>query len=484
MNSGAKTILILLLLGGVVFGITVIASYTGGFQPVATGDDAPGETGGVAVGPPLEFALTEIGYGPAAEEQFIRAFPGFFEVSPELNYQSFWFRQPHKKEVRVAVKGRSCSACTSARIGVLPADPLADYVKQVREGKVPPPIGPAEALTASLVAAGLSINSQVRWQEFDFDHTDKVVVLPAAGPDGPQVGLFQMIYKVTVAGPKTLDAYVGMSVADGLPAQMKLSVASLGMPAFRVTPTDGKVQVGDLPEGASPRTFDLVCWSATRRLAGPGRTLPPPAVAVGPRDPFIVVGPLVPVAEADLGQIAASLEMDKVQPPVLSAYRVAVTVHRSRPPTAPAGTAPEPEIGPFERQVAFTVPGELAAQVVTLTGAHTGLVALADAKLIDLESFPSRTGKPEKAYTLVSDRPGLKLVVAADECNPKYVVVRLGEPEDSGGRRRWRLTLSVPPGAGLGEFPADSVVVFLADTGDGPPRRVKVPLKGRAHTGR
>ena len=487
MNSGVKTVLILLLLGGVVFGVTVIASYTGGFQQVAPGDDPSGEAGG-PVGEPLVFALTEVGYDPLSTDadwgNYKRAFPGFYEVSPELNYQTFWFQQPHKKEVRVAVKGRSCSACTSARIGTLPADPLGEYVRQVREGKVPPPIGPAEALTASLLAAGVSVNKQVQWQEFDFDHTDKVVTLPAAGPDGPRVGLFQMIYKVTVIGPKTLDAYVAMSVGDSPTAQMKLSVASYGMPGFRLLPADGKVQFGDLPEGMPPRSLDLICWSATRRLAGPGRTLPPPAVAVSPSDPFVEVGTPVAIPEADLGKVAAALEVDKVLPPVLSAYRVPVTVHRFRPPAAPAGTPAEPDVGPFERQVAFIVPGEQASQTVTLSGTNTGLVALADAKLLDLESFPSRTGKPEKAFNLVSDRPNLKLTVAADECKPRFVTVRLGEPEDGGSRRRWRLTLSVPADAGLGEFPADSVVVFLADTGDGPPRRIKVPLKGRAHTGR
>ena len=476
MNSGLKTALILLLLGGVVFGVTIIASYTGGFQPAAT--DEPGaESNAAPVGPPLEFALTEVAYQPAAEDILVRGFPGFFEVSPELNYQSFWFRQPHARPVRIAVKGRSCSACTSARVGTLPADPLAEYVKQVKEGKVPPPFGPAASITASLLAAGVSVNSQVKWEELDFDHTEKLVTLPAAEPGKPLPGLVQMIYKVTVQGPKTLDAYLTMAVTDGPTVPMKLSVASFGMPAFRLIPTDGKLSLGELPEGMAPRTIDLICWSATRRLTGPGPTLPPPAASVVPRDPFVEVGTPVPLSDAELPRVAAALEVEKMQPQVLAAYRVPVTIHRSRPNATPA----EPDIGPFERQIAFTVPGDQASQAVTVTGTVTGLVSLPADRQIDLKSFPSQTGCLPKNFELVSDRPGLKLAVAADECKPKYVTVKLGEPEDRSGRRYWALTVSVAPGVCQEVFPPDSVLVLTADVGDGLARKIKVPLKGQGY---
>lgn len=483
MNSGAKTVLYLLLLGAVMFGVTVISQFSG--SPPVAGTDPGGEGGdetGSITGPPLEFALTEVGYNPEAEDQLVRAFPGFFEVSPELNYQSFWFKQPHKRPVQAAVKGRSCTACTSARIGTLPADPLKAYVQQVKDGKVPPPVGPAEAITASLIAAAVSVNSQIQWQEFDFDRPEQSVTLPAVGTDGtPLTGVFQMIYKVTGPGPKTLDVYLGLTVAESA-AQMKFSVSSIGMPAFRVIPGDGKLAVGDLPEGSAPRTTEVVCWSATRRLAGPGRTLPPPAVAVLPRDPFVEVGTPVPVPDADLGRVAASLAQDKVSPPVLSAYRVPVTVHRSRPANAPPGTPPDPDVGPFERKVALTVPGEASAQEVTLSGTVTGLVALTDGRPVDLGSFPSQTGSPPRNLELVSDKPGLRLAVSAAESRPKYVTIKLGEPEDRGGRRFWTLTVSVAPGVALEEFPANSVIVLTADLGDGQPRRVKLPLKGRAFT--
>ena len=482
MNSGLKTALLLLALGGMVFGVTVIGSYTGGFKPPPEGDigGGGGETA-VITGPPLEFSLTEVAYRPDSDDLLVRAYPGFFEVSPELNYQSFWFKQPHPKPVRVSVRGRSCTACTSARVGTLPADPLADYVKQVKEGKVPPPFGSAEAITASLLAAGVSTNSQIKWEELDFDHKEKVVTLPAASPERPLVGLVQMIYKVTVQGQKRLDAGLAADVQDGPSAPYRLSVTSFGMPAFRLLPTDGKIPLGDLPEGMAPRTVEVVCWSSTRRRTGSGNILPPPTAAVVPPSPFFEIGTPVPVPDADLSRVAAALEMDKLQPQVLSAYLVPVTIHRTRPASAPPTAPPEPDIGPFERQVAFAVPGEQSTQVVALSGTVTGLVSLPADKAIDLKSFTGQTGCPAKSFELVSDRPGLKLAVAAAECKPKYVTVKLGEPEDRNGRRYWTLSVAVPPGVCQEIFPADSVVVLTADTGDGPPRKVKMPLKGQGY---
>ena len=478
-----KTLGILLLLGGVVFGVTIIASYTGGFQPAQV-DDATTDGGGAVSGPPLAFAYTEVSYDPNSTDEewgtLKKLYPGFFEVSPELNYQSFWFKQPHRRPVRAAVKSRSCSACTSARIGTLPADPLADYVKQVKEGKVPPPFGPAEMLTASLLAAGVSVDKQVQWSELDFEHPERAVTLPAAAESKPVVGLVQMIYKVTVIGEKTLEATMAFEVENGPAAVMGLKVASLGMPAFRLIPGNGKLSVGELPEGAGPRTQEVICWSATRRLDGPGRTLPPPAFSVSPRDPFVELGTPVPVPAADLPKVAAALEVEKVQPPVLGAYRIPVTVHRTRPAAAPPTAPPEPDVGPFERQLAFTVPGEQGSQVVALTGTVLGLVSLPADRQIDLKSFPGPTGCPPKNFELVSDRPGLKLAVG--ECKPKYVTVKIGEPEDRSGRRYWALTVSVAPGVCQEVFPADSVVTLLADVGDGAPRRVKVPLKGQGFT--
>jgi hypothetical protein len=410
----------------------------------------------------------------------VRAYPGFFEVNADLHTMSFWFRQPHKRAVKTAVRGRSCTACTSARIGTLPADPLAEYVKLVKAGTLPPPLGPAEAITLALAAAGAVVEKQIAWQDFDFDHPDKGVTLPPAG-DAPVAGVFQMIYRVTAPGVKKLDAYLGAEFDGGAGGTVQaFSVNSLGMPPFRLVPVDGKLAVGDVPEGAAPRQLEVVCWSATRA------TMPPPAAAVSPRDPFVRLGTPVPVPPAGLAVIAQSLEQageqGKVKPPVRSAYRVPVTIHRTKPADAPANTPPEPDVGPFERTLAFTIPGEQQAQTLALTGTVTGLVALTDGRTIDLQSFPGATGLPEKAYQLVSDRPGLKLAVATADCRPKYVTVKLGDPEDRGGRRFWPLKLSVAPGVALEEFPATSAVVLTADTGDGVARKVKIPLKGRAYT--
>ena len=54
-----------------------------------------------------------------------RTFPMFYEPSGGKQIPvSFWFQNPHPVPVRVAILGRSCTSCSSARLAVVTPEAL------------------------------------------------------------------------------------------------------------------------------------------------------------------------------------------------------------------------------------------------------------------------------------------------------------------------------------------------------------------------
>lgn len=474
MNSSLKLGVGLGLFAAVIFGVTLVSQFSG-TNPKRVpegGPDAPSE-----VGTPLLFVTNKMFYEPSSEYLPYRSFPGFFEPGEQLQAATFWFQNPYPKPVKVAVLARSCTACTSARLGVLPAGATAAVVGAASAARLAAGFGPD--LVTPAAAAGMLAG--LRWEVLDFDKPEELHEVPPAAADGtPTLGVFQMLFKVREIGPKMLDVRLGMAIADQPGLGMPFSVSFVGMPAFEVRPSP--IALGDLPEGAPPRTLELVCWSATRRTSGDGAPFPPPTVAVGPNDKFVQTGPPTPLTDGELETLAAKMTSEGRAVRVFGAYRVPVTVYRRLPADqATAGQSPEPDIGPFERQVRFLVPGSGDPQSVSVGGTVTGLVTvMSKAGLVDLGSFRSQSGV-KKSTELASDRTGLGLEVIADESVPKYLTATLTDRGGSGGRRLWGLSVEVPPGVLITDLPTDASVVLRA-TVDGEARRVKIPVKGRAFT--
>lgn len=470
MNSSVKLGLGLGLFAAVIFGVTLVSQFAG--SPPA-GPVVPG--GDTDLGPPLRFSNTRMAYEPESEELTRRTFPGAYERGEQLHTASFWFQNPHPKPVRVAMLGRSCSACTTARIAVVAPATLTELIGRAQAGRVPASFGPD--LMSAAAATGLL--TSLKWETLDFDKPEVTHEIPAAAADGtPTLGVFQMLFKVTAVGPKTLEARLGMALPDRPGAGLTFDVSFLGVPAFEVRPAS--IPLGDVPEGAPPRTAELIAWSATRRTDGTDLPFPPPAVAIAPNDKYVQAGAPTPLSEAEVAQLAARLRAEGKGGRVAGAYRIPVTVYR-RLPTGQAapGQSPEPDIGPFERQIGFVVPA-VDPVTIQVTGTITGLVTVVEKGLVDLGSFRSQSGA-EKTVELASDRSGLELSVLAAECVPNYLAVTLTDRQGTGGRRLWGLTVKVPPGACLSDLPADAAVVLRATVG-GEARKVKIPVKGRAYT--
>ena len=451
-----------------VFGMTFIFQYAGNTDD--DGDKFIDDTQAI-VGPPLRFSIDKMYYNPTSEELPQKYFQSFYEVSEQLALVSFWFQNPHPLPVTLTVRGRSCTSCTSAKVAIIPNAAISAFKNQVAMARFPVGSFPVPDLVTPL--AELALLNSLDWKGLDFDRPEEGVVIPAASdPNTPTWGIFQMLIKVTGIGPKQLGAEVGMSVGTMPLVRQPFMVVVNGVPPFDVTPRT--IPIGDFPEGATARSYELIYWSSTREQAELGV----PIVNVDMKDPFVVIGTPVPITLEERTRYVAVLISEGKSPRCTAGYKIPVTVHRRRTETnLPTGSPIEPDIGPFERQIGITCQGTTTVQTVTVTANVSGLVALSDGMTVDLKDFNGRFGT-EKTVNLVSDRPDLQLELVKGQSKPSYLEITLSEPRSESGRRYWSLKVGVPKEACLQELPSDSYIIFSGKSGK-ETYRVRIPVKGR-----
>lgn len=452
----------------VIFGMTFISQYAGNTDD--DGDKTIDATQSI-VGPPLRFSTSRIAYDPASDELPQKYFQSFYEVSEQLALVSYWFQNPHTLPVTITVRGRSCTSCTSARVAIIPNAALTTFKNQVALARFPMSSFPVPDLITPLAETAL-MNS-LDWKGLDFDRPEEGVLIPATSdPNTPTWGIFQMLIKVTAVGPKQLGAEVGMSVGTMPLVRQPFMVAVNGVAPFDVTPR--VIPIGDFPEGATARSYELIYWSSTREQADLGV----PIANVDIKDPFVVVGTPVPFTPEERARYVSALMTEGKSLRCTAGYKIPVTVHRRRNETTlPPGSPVEPDIGPFDRQIGITSQGTTAVTSVAITANVSGLVALSDGLTVDLKDFNGRFGT-ERTVNLVSDRMDLQLELVKGQSKPSYLEVTLSEPRSESGRRYWSLKVGVPKEACLQELPSDSYLIFSGKSGK-ETYRVRIPVKGR-----
>ena len=378
MNSSLKYAIPLGLIVIVVFGVTVInLNVVTPVNPVPV----PGEDGEV-VGDLLSFPLQKMGFDPAPQTDDLwpqKYFQGFYEVKDEQIPIPFWFRNKNKVPVSLTVTGRSCTSCTRARVAIVPAAVFKSFANYAAAGAlVQSPLGIPDLMTA---LPAVMLLQSLSWQELEFDHPEKAVEIPAAADDGtPTWGVFQMMVRVSGVGVKPLHAFVGMRAGGGPPTTLRFDTAVIGVAPFTVQPK--AIPLGELPEGAGPKSGFVVCWSATRGFDD----FPPPLAISGGKDPFLHVGTPVKMTDTDLTRFDAEMARDGQRVRATSGYIIPFTVLRRLPdsPPPPSGAPKEPDIGPFERFIDVSGVGGLS-QRVSITATVTGLVNLTDGKMLEFE---------------------------------------------------------------------------------------------------
>ena len=335
MNSTLKyTVLPLALVVLVVFGFTVISLGVGEQE---TSDGGSGAT----YSPPLFFARTEMAYEPTSDHMGARTFPGFYEPTGGKQFPvSFWFRNPHPVPVKIAILGRSCTSCSSARVAIVPPEALrATTARGAVVGGTAAPEDPNDLGPPTTDA----LYGTLKWQHFDLERPDHPIEIPPGSDDQPTWGVVQFGVTLAVVGPKPLSVNVGMTAGDNALQSMPFHMVLIGANPFEVIPK--ALSFGDLAEGASPVTKELIYWSMTR---GPTTDppLPKPTIAVGGQDPFLKVGDPVPLTHDQVESLAVQLTVEGKGAPirVRGAYKIPVTVYRQLPgkpsPGSPAAVTP------------------------------------------------------------------------------------------------------------------------------------------------
>lgn len=471
MNSTLKMLLPIGLVGLIVFGVTIVSSYS------PTQVDGPAGPGGAKNSPAQLLRLTrlEARYDPASEDPEARFLSGIYEVGEQERPSSFWFQNVNPAPVRLTVQDRSCTACTSARVALFSRQEVDGLVSR-KTVALPPVALPTGALPVpdlfGALAAAAFLKSPA-WTEFAFDpKKDAPVEIPPGSEAVPAWGVFQFGVRLKVPGPVTRHVLIGLQDPSGGGQKVALSAFLVGAPAFGVTPTD--LPLGEVPEDDQPRPVDVVYWSATR---GPA-DLPPPVVQFPKNDPLIAVGDPVPLNPAELQALVERFRGSKDAPPVVTAaYRVPITV---LPPPPAGGPAPARDVGPFEKTLGVAGPGPDPVRV-TAKGTVVGLVGLKDGANLKFGQFDARTNTT-KTVTLVSSRTDLDLDPVPDEFKPRSLKMKLDPPSTNGPRREWTMKVTVPADAGYGDLPADAAVVLK--TREATPRRVRIPVSGSLSRGR
>lgn len=498
LSSALKVALPLVLLVGVVFGITYITMYA----PRTDEGDNPkaGLPGTSDAGePPLRFFTTDRRWDPprleergyrdlpllapsalkrpeeAAEQVFPyslqdRTFQGVYEASADIKRTTqFWFENRNPQGVTLGLVEVNCGACSSGRVAAIPPEAARDLLQFTAVGALP--TGPFGALKVGLVEPAAAL-ARLQWDEQSFEHFRLTPVkyrVPAAtNPDkwSPQWGILELQYKATTdRSNNPLRAGFAAQV-DGRSdfATPEFAIAFQVAPPCAAAPPS--IDAGRVEASSDDRTFEFVVYSATRGpgsefgdLEWPSYKVEAPAGA--DPTPFVEVvdGKTVRATEADLAELQNTLRQR-----VRSAYKFTVVVR-------PKVGGKRADIGRLDRTISITAGG--VTQQVQVTATVRGPVWIdGDRTEVTLPSFPGKRGLTKSPTDLTTERAGMELAVVKEECRPKEFVYELQKQPDRGGEGHYRLLVTIPPGRFFGAVKGEAVLAVKGPD----PQKMRIPV--------
>lgn len=432
MNSGLKTGLVVALIGAVIFGATVLSQLSPKTDPQKTKE---GDGANPVV--PLDFGFTDYRYNPSADDVVYhhRWFNGFFEVgtggtnTSRRNWVGFVMRNVRKSAADLSPLTPSCSKCTSARVASVSPASMQNYFSHAAAGNA---FSSPFVMNPLALLAWAQTVSQLDWFMFDFSQPDRMFRIPP-GESTPTWVLLELDFKVErEEAPREVKAWFDLFDEKKerlIPAPFDLKVTFAGREPFETWPKE--INMGELPDGAEPRTFDLYLFSMTRDH------FTAPSSLVEGNDPTVSLGPPAQLNLAECEQLATKLSVEMKAPVLVrSAYRQALTVRRDTPGNVP-------EAGEFEKFVHFAN-DKLSPRTTRLLikGQVVGAVRIDGASKLELGDYKSEFAM-SKEFRLMSDNPDIDLEIVKDRCEPAFVQLSLGPPEVAFGRKTWKLTASI-----------------------------------------
>lgn len=485
MRSFTRIGLPVLLVVGIVFGVTFIGMYSSNDSPSNDGGVNPKGTTGATVFP-LKFSTTiatPVPVSPSGEIKDVKEglrhlyyWDSSIEVGAPGHYE-FWCQNRNPEPVSVRVTRTNCQ-CAGVELAVIPPEAYKDYAacSALANGPLSAASGPASAIVHAV------LNTKLSWKPLNVGGEKFEQTIPGADPTrGPQFGLVRLGWTGKgEPGAKSIAADLFANLPNGTPDHTPLQANSLVVPAFDLlhrdnprnwTPTH-EIQLGELRENSEVR-HELFLASSTR----PQFLY---QISTAKPDPCVTWSEIVRATEAEVTAFEEfSRSKENSVSRLRSLYKVVVTV-RERTELMVDGKKQfhQLNLGVFEQKltiagvnagsVRMTLKGRVLGDVTILSGAENGKVDLGN-------SIPSDQDK-SRDIILSADYAGLDLTLLEKEINPNYLKVKLEALPLVDGRKQWRLRVTVPKGSLFGSLPENSGVVL--QTNSPTPRRFTIPIKG------
>jgi hypothetical protein len=386
--------------------------------------------------------------------------------------------------VTVRVSDVNCQ-CAGVEVAAIKPYDFQDYA--VVSALAGGPLGPASGPLAAV--AHVTLNGRLDWLPLldkDKDGGAKYDrTIPAADPAaGTQPVIIRLGWNAKgEAGSKDVSATLTAGVGDGPPAQYKLLVHTLVVPAFDLVRRDGPtgwapagdLNVGELRENGEGKRVVYLMSTTRRHLLY--------SVTTDRPDPCVTWTDPAPASTEEVRSLSDYFsQAGRPVRRLKSVYKLEVSV-RERTEVAAGGKKQfhQLDLGLLDRRltvsaveagsVNLSVRARVLGDVTFLDGAPDGRVDLGNSFPVDQDWT--------KNVRLLADRADLDLKLAEAETTPNYLKVKLDPLEKIDGRNHWRLRVTVPKGSLYGALPPNSAVIL---TTAGPnPRRLRIPVRGMTY---
>jgi hypothetical protein len=449
-----QTLLLIAVLVILIGGVTFVRNW---LRNPPTGTDGP---------QPILLDVIDVAFPVAMEHR-----------EQELNshgHHDFCFHNRSAEPAEVGVHYQSCK-CAKVEVLALTPDEEKGFQAAIRQwgdsqARSPsasfPAVGTLQALVHK-VRKFLDDQPADRWHLIgSADEEHQSFVLP-----GNSTGFFRLTWQNKKLGPVAHGSKIWQQV-PGDPVTRNPDSLDLRVPLTVVQPLRVNPAAVKMDELGPNQTysFDTLCWSSTRK----GFKLV--SVKEEHDDPCFVavVTPLTGEALLKAGEaLETALPKDPSARHVVSAYRIDVTIHERLP-----NNGKQLDLGPLHRKLLLTTDQEdfptleLAVQGMVRGDVTVGTEAQRD--MIVLKTFPYRKGK-SVTVPVESNQPDMILEI--DSKKPDYLRVELEPRKElaSPGRKRWDLTVIVPPNGPAGQL-QDCFVKLKTNTD----RYIRIPVVGRA----
>jgi hypothetical protein len=449
--------LALVLIVGLIAGITYVKQFQGDAPPPASERSGPGKAG---QGPilQLDFPVKAKEWDPPSAGEFERKTDGHYD---------FWFNNPHAQALNLGVKNKSCR-CAEVDICVLTDKEKIRYRHHALHSAASQLSFSNAGLTGLLPCLLLQEEQEpavggvkLRWEKMESDKS--FLTVPAKG--GGLVR-FNWIGERTKDSNERLGVELWMQTNEERPSPQVM--ARLELPVSFVAPLrvePHKFAMDEMSHG-DERLADFMVWSSTRANF-------PLHVREQSDDPCITCT-CTPLASAYCRILA-----DTTKTRVLSGYRVLVRV-RER-----VSEKQRMELGLFSRKIILSSSPDISPGTIMITGGVRGEIAIGteeDKGRLRLGSYRSSLGT-SKSLILQAEVPGLELKQEYIKVEPpelSYMQITLEKQPATQGdsRSRWRLLVSVPANGPIGVLPEHSAI--LLQVPGQPPRQIRIPVTGVA----